>query len=221
VKCQIRRLKTGGGLVSKGSILYVLELQKEDGETTRNQFLLAGKKRSGNKSSNYLISVDKADLSTDSDAYIAKLRSNYMGTEFTVYDDGVNPEKIDQVRLVALWVWQGRTYLPCSQLPLPTFPVDCFVFDPSPAPRLHKSAQISSATDTARGLFRCSAVISPAILSGQEPRQAAPARAVVGALRAEHPGDQGPTEDDGADPGARRAPEAVRGPADAEARHAA
>ena len=42
VKCRIRRVKTGGGMVTKGSILYVLELEKDEGdETARNQFLLA------------------------------------------------------------------------------------------------------------------------------------------------------------------------------------
>ena len=60
-------------------------------------FLLAAKKRSaiGNKTANYLISIDKDDLSRKSDNYVGKLRSNMLGTEFNVYDNGVNPNSGD------------------------------------------------------------------------------------------------------------------------------
>ncbi|XP_024894552.1 tubby protein homolog isoform X4 [Pteropus alecto] len=56
-------------------------------------FLLAGRKRKKSKTSNYLISVDPTDLSRGGDSYIGKLRSNLMGTKFTIYDNGVNPQK--------------------------------------------------------------------------------------------------------------------------------
>ncbi|XP_071415015.1 tubby protein homolog isoform X7 [Pithys albifrons albifrons] len=56
-------------------------------------FLLAGRKRKKSKTSNYLISIDPTDLSRGGESFIGKLRSNLMGTKFTVYDNGVNPMK--------------------------------------------------------------------------------------------------------------------------------
>ncbi|XP_037703757.1 tubby-related protein 3 isoform X3 [Choloepus didactylus] len=56
-------------------------------------FLLAGRKRKKSKTSNYLISTDPTDLSREGESYIGKLRSNLMGTKFTVYDHGVSPTK--------------------------------------------------------------------------------------------------------------------------------
>ncbi|MGH0184745.1 UNVERIFIED_CONTAM: hypothetical protein FKN15_015630 [Acipenser sinensis] len=54
---------------------------------------MAGRKRKKSKTSNYLISIDPTDLSRDGGSYIGKVRSNVMGTKFTVYDRGENPEK--------------------------------------------------------------------------------------------------------------------------------
>ena len=48
-----------------------------------------------NKTANYLISIDKNDLSRKSDNYVGKLRSNMLGTEFNIYDNGVNPNSGD------------------------------------------------------------------------------------------------------------------------------
>ncbi|XP_007662717.2 tubby-related protein 3 isoform X2 [Ornithorhynchus anatinus] len=56
-------------------------------------FLLAGRKRKKSKTSNYLISIDPTDLSREGGSYVGKLRSNLMGTRFTVYDHGVSPAK--------------------------------------------------------------------------------------------------------------------------------
>ncbi|KAG7276667.1 hypothetical protein CRUP_032016 [Coryphaenoides rupestris] len=56
-------------------------------------FLLAGRKRKKSKTSNYLISIDPTDLSRGGESFIGKLRSNLMGTKFTVYDSGLNPGK--------------------------------------------------------------------------------------------------------------------------------
>ncbi|XP_061466302.1 tubby protein homolog isoform X8 [Rhineura floridana] len=56
-------------------------------------FLLAGRKRKKSKTSNYLISIDPTDLSRGGESFFGKLRSNLMGTKFTVYDNGVNPMK--------------------------------------------------------------------------------------------------------------------------------
>jgi hypothetical protein len=59
-------------------------------EKYKNQkiFLLSGRTCKKSKTSNYLISTDPTDLSQKEDCYIDKLRSNLMGTKFTVYDHG-------------------------------------------------------------------------------------------------------------------------------------
>ena len=46
-----------------------------------NKFLLNGKKRSGNKTSNYMISLDQDKMKKGTDGYLGKVRSNFLGTE--------------------------------------------------------------------------------------------------------------------------------------------
>ncbi|XP_045681140.1 tubby protein homolog isoform X3 [Phyllostomus hastatus] len=88
IKCRITRDKKG---MDRGMYpTYFLHLDREDGKKV---FLLAGRKRKKSKTSNYLISMDPTDLSRGGDSYVGKLRSNLMGTKFTVYDNGVNPQK--------------------------------------------------------------------------------------------------------------------------------
>ncbi|RVE56547.1 hypothetical protein OJAV_G00222660 [Oryzias javanicus] len=88
IKCRISRDKKG---MDRGLYpTYFMHMEKEDGKKV---FLLAGRKRKKSKTSNYLISVDATDLSREGDSFIGKLRSNLMGTKFTVYDSGSNPCK--------------------------------------------------------------------------------------------------------------------------------
>ncbi|XP_018617292.1 tubby protein homolog isoform X2 [Scleropages formosus] len=88
VKCRITRDKKG---MDRGMYpTYYLHLEREDG---KKAFLLAGRKRKKSKTSNYLISIDPTDLSRGGESFIGKLRSNLMGTKFTVYDSGLNPMK--------------------------------------------------------------------------------------------------------------------------------
>ncbi|XP_041131187.1 tubby protein-like isoform X4 [Polyodon spathula] len=88
IKCRITRDKKG---MDRGMYpTYYLHLEREDGKKV---FLLAGRKRKKSKTSNYLISIDPTDLSRGGESFIGKLRSNLMGTKFTVYDNGVNPLK--------------------------------------------------------------------------------------------------------------------------------
>merc|ERR1719150_1640078 len=47
----------------------------------------------GSKSSNYWISMDRMHMNQDSTSYLGKVRANFVGTEFTIYDNGVNPSK--------------------------------------------------------------------------------------------------------------------------------
>eukprot|EP00762_Andalucia_godoyi_P008713 ANDGO_00449.mRNA.1 Tubby protein homolog 1 len=84
VQCYVRRIK--GGL-KKWRPQYYMYMQ--DGDA----FLLAAKKRGGNKTASYLVSLSQDALARDSEHYFGKLRSNFLGTEFRLYDNGENPEK--------------------------------------------------------------------------------------------------------------------------------
>ena len=46
-----------------------------------NKFLLTGKKRTGNATSNYMIKKGTK-------GYLGKVRSNFLGTEFSLFDEG-------------------------------------------------------------------------------------------------------------------------------------
>jgi len=84
LQCYILRNKEGA---NKLHPMYELYLTETD------EFFLAGRKRSWNKTSNYVISLDKESMEKDSLSYLGKLRSNFLGTEFVLYDNGLNPEK--------------------------------------------------------------------------------------------------------------------------------
>ncbi|XP_046844305.1 tubby protein-like [Xenia sp. Carnegie-2017] len=87
VKCRISRDKKG--MDRNMYPTYFLHLERTDGKKV---FLLAGRKRKKSATSNYLISTDPTDLSRKGESYIGKLRSNLVGTRFTIYNDGVNPK---------------------------------------------------------------------------------------------------------------------------------
>lgn len=91
VQCYIQRRKTGMARLFPTYEIYLKEGDK---------FLMAARKRKKNKSSNYLISLDKDDLSRNSGNFYGKLRSNFIGTEFTLYDKGANPDKKVRVGLL-------------------------------------------------------------------------------------------------------------------------
>ncbi|XP_022238823.1 tubby protein-like [Limulus polyphemus] len=87
VQCRITRDKKG---MDRGLFpTYFLHLEKEDGKKV---FLLAARKRKKSATSNYLISVDPTDLSRGGDSFVGKLRSNLLGTSFTVFDNGAGPK---------------------------------------------------------------------------------------------------------------------------------
>uniref|UniRef100_A0A287AZ63 TUB like protein 2 n=1 Tax=Sus scrofa TaxID=9823 RepID=A0A287AZ63_PIG len=88
VQCLISRDRRG---VDKGFFpFYYLYLEAADGQ---KHFLLSGRKRKRSKTPNYLISLDRTDLSRDGDNFVGKVRSNALGTKFTIFDNGVNPER--------------------------------------------------------------------------------------------------------------------------------
>jgi tubby-related protein 1 len=57
--------------------------------------LLAAKKRKKAKSSYYIISTSAEHLSRDDPEFAAKLRANFVGTNFTIFDNGISPSKAD------------------------------------------------------------------------------------------------------------------------------
>lgn len=82
-KCRITRDRKG---MDRGFYpTYFLHLEKDYGKKV---FLLAGRKRKKSATSNYLISTDPTDLTRQADSFTGKLRSNLLGTAFTVYDNG-------------------------------------------------------------------------------------------------------------------------------------
>ncbi|XP_025097825.1 tubby-related protein 3-like isoform X2 [Pomacea canaliculata] len=87
IKCRITRDKKG---VDRGIFpTYYLHMELEDNK----KFLLAGRKRKKSATSNYLISTDPTDLSRTGESYCGKLRSNLLGTHFTLFDNGENPRR--------------------------------------------------------------------------------------------------------------------------------
>ncbi|XP_058259561.1 tubby-related protein 1-like isoform X2 [Hemibagrus wyckioides] len=86
VKCKVTRDKRG---MDRGLYpTYYLHLDNE-----KKVFLLAGRKRKKSTTSNYLISIDPTDLSRGGENYVGKLRSNLMGTKFTVFDNALHPDR--------------------------------------------------------------------------------------------------------------------------------
>eukprot|EP00210_Caulerpa_lentillifera_P001738 g1668.t1 len=56
-------------------------------------FLLSARRRKKSKSSNYLVSLMEDDLARDSPYYFGKVRSNFIGTQFIIYDKGAKPDQ--------------------------------------------------------------------------------------------------------------------------------
>ncbi|KAK2857805.1 hypothetical protein Q7C36_005724 [Tachysurus vachellii] len=87
VKCKVTRDKRG---MDRGLYpTYYLHLDNEK----KQVFLLAGRKRKKSTTSNYLISIDPTDLSRGGENFVGKLRSNLMGTKFTVFDNALHPDR--------------------------------------------------------------------------------------------------------------------------------
>jgi tubby and related proteins len=67
--------------------LYYLFL--EDGK----QHLLTAQKRSSSKTSNYLLSLHRTTVDRRSALVVAKLRANWSGSAYTLFDGGLNPAR--------------------------------------------------------------------------------------------------------------------------------
>eukprot|EP00268_Persea_americana_P061318 TRINITY_DN7734_c0_g1_i2.p1 TRINITY_DN7734_c0_g1~~TRINITY_DN7734_c0_g1_i2.p1 ORF type:complete len:431 (-),score=64.88 TRINITY_DN7734_c0_g1_i2:285-1577(-) len=75
IQCFIKR--------NKASSTYRLYLGLN---TESGKFLLAARKIRRPTSSEYMISLDAEDISCNSTSYMGKLRSNFLGTKFAIYD---------------------------------------------------------------------------------------------------------------------------------------
>ena len=91
LQCTIKRDKSGFGRFYPKYHVHL---------SSGYRYLLSAKKESYNKTSNYRISMDKSNFDNKSAGYLAKVRSNFLGTEFHVYDKGMNPEKAKQLSQV-------------------------------------------------------------------------------------------------------------------------
>lgn len=86
VLCIIQRERSSTKVFPKYKLLL------DDG----NRFLTSARKRKKSRSSNYVISTDEEDLSRQGGHFFGKLRSNFVGTEFSIFDNGVRAGKSDK-----------------------------------------------------------------------------------------------------------------------------
>eukprot|EP00903_Cladosiphon_okamuranus_P006668 g6510.t1 len=84
VQCYIRRNKTRANKLFPEYTLFMKE---------GDRFLMCSKKRPNNATSNYLVSMRAGDLDRNSTNFLGKLRANFVGTEFQVFDDGYSPKE--------------------------------------------------------------------------------------------------------------------------------
>ena len=102
VQCHILRRYGKGGVLGIGGKRYPEYFLYLDGPgTTPGQptddavFLLSARRRKKSTSSNYVISLDEEDLNRQSGNFFGKLRSNFVGTEFTIFDKGAKPGAVE------------------------------------------------------------------------------------------------------------------------------
>ena len=86
IRCAVKRCNEG----ISGKLYPGYELYLED----TKRLLLSVKKRSGNWTGNYLITLDHQNLDTKSEGYVGKLRSNFWKSVFSIYDNGENPIRV-------------------------------------------------------------------------------------------------------------------------------
>jgi len=84
VQCTISRSKSGSDRIYPR---YTLAL------SNGNKYMLTGKKRNMNATSNYMITIDQNKFAKGNNGYLGKVRSNFLGTEFYIFDNKENPKK--------------------------------------------------------------------------------------------------------------------------------
>jgi len=104
MQCKIVRNKRG--IVNKMYPIYECYYETEplntnntngNGISITDKLIMCAKKRSKNKTSNYSISTSIEYIDDHTHVtYLGKVRSNFVGTEFIVYDKGLNPERLTE-----------------------------------------------------------------------------------------------------------------------------
>lgn len=85
LRCTLRRDRTG-----LKAFFPLFELQ-----TSKQQKpLLFAQKQAGNKTSNYRIATTREGLESKGPDYVGKVRSNFFGTDYVLFDAGDNPKKL-------------------------------------------------------------------------------------------------------------------------------
>lgn len=97
LQCFIRR--------NRSNQTYYLYLGINQASTDDGKFLLAARKCRRPTCTDYIISLNSDDVSRGSSTYVGKLRSNFLGTKFTIYDaqppnGGAKVTKCRSTRLV-------------------------------------------------------------------------------------------------------------------------
>ena len=101
LQCYIER--SGGGFFS--NVKYSMYMKSGD------EFLMAAEKRSGQRTSNFTISSDPSDLDRHGKHFLGKVRSNWVGTEYMVYDEGAAPgsgEKGERRKELAIVTYESN-----------------------------------------------------------------------------------------------------------------
>uniref|UniRef100_H3HC00 Tubby C-terminal domain-containing protein n=1 Tax=Phytophthora ramorum TaxID=164328 RepID=H3HC00_PHYRM len=84
IRCYVERDRQG---LNRLHPVFRLFLESE------KQFLLCAQKRTSSKTSNYLLTMEQNPTNRRSNLIVGKLRGNWSGSEYTVYDDGMSPSK--------------------------------------------------------------------------------------------------------------------------------
>ncbi|KAG8364854.1 hypothetical protein BUALT_Bualt18G0041800 [Buddleja alternifolia] len=90
----------------KKNTTFYLYLALSSSFMDKGKFLLAARRYRNGARTEYIISLDADDLSQGSKAYVGKLRSDFLGTNFTIYDSqpphsGAKPSSSKSGRRVA------------------------------------------------------------------------------------------------------------------------
>lgn len=121
VQCFIKR--------NRATQSYHLYLGLTNSLTDEGKFLLAASKLKHTTCTDYIISLRSDDMSRRSQAYVGKVRSNFLGTKFTVFDGNMLPSSTSTgpARLR-----KNRSYNPAkasAKVPLGSFPVSHITYE--------------------------------------------------------------------------------------------
>ncbi|KAG7377596.1 hypothetical protein PHYPSEUDO_011412 [Phytophthora pseudosyringae] len=84
IRCYVERDRQG-----LNRLHPVFRLYLESGK----QFLLCAQKRASSKTSNYLLTMEQHPTNRRSNLIVGKLRGNWSGSEYALYNDGMSPTK--------------------------------------------------------------------------------------------------------------------------------